>query len=341
MFDKWWHYLKYSPTDPHFYADSAPKVVAIGGGTGLSSLLRGLKQITPNITAIVAVTDNGQSSGRLRKLYDTLPPGDIRQCIAALSPDEDVLTKLMNYRFKKGDGLKGHALGNLLMVALADQSGGFDRAIIRLSEILRITGRVMPVSLGNIQLNAKLKSGQVVVGEEQISLAGHDDPIDRVFLPHSVRVYPPAVQAILEADLIIIGPGSLYTSVIPPLLFSGITKALKSSLAVKAYVCNISTERGETEGYSVQNHIEKIVEVVGKNVVNFALVNKNHVRSNQIPEGELGSIKVISTRQSIIEGVRIKLDSVSNSKQPLYHDSIRLAEVLIMEYNEIKKRLKR
>lgn len=331
---RWWHLLKYSPGDSQYYVKKLPKVVAIGGGTGLSSLLRGLKNRTPNITAIVAVTDNGKSSGFLRKNFETLPPGDIRQCIAALAPDEELLTKLMKYRFNKGRGLTGHAFGNLLMVALTEIEGGFDRSIISLSRLLKISGTVLPATLEKVNLIGTMKSGLEVEGEVEITKIGHKDPIKSVRLSAAAKSYKPAISAINEADIIIIGPGSLYTSVIPPLLLTGVCRAVKNSAAIKIYVCNASTERGETEGYSVSDHLVALQDVLGYEVLNIAMVNHHKIRVPKIPEGKLGAINQVITKSEALAGVRIKACDLINRKNPLHHDSEKLATELINAYNE-------
>lgn len=331
---KWWHYLKYSPADSRFYHNYPLNIVAIGGGTGLSTLLRGLKEYSSHITAVVAVTDDGASSGMIRKAYKTLPPGDIRQCIAALSPDEELLTKLLNYRFEKGAGLKGHALGNLLTVALSEMEGGFDRAVIKLSQLLNTVGDVLPVTLNRVHLRATMASGAVVEGETKISSAGHEDPIKKVDLDGRAAVYPPVLEAINKADLIIIGPGSLFTSVIPPLLLSSVRSALKDAPAMKIYVCNCSTERGETENYSVADHLSALESVIGKGTLDVCLVNSKHVDLPATPEGVLGSITQLLSNEEKINGVEIVSLDLLNEVNPLYHDSHKLATAVMKTYNK-------
>jgi uncharacterized cofD-like protein len=330
-FAKWWQLLKYSPTDAKYYKQNYPKVVAIGGGTGLSSLLRGLKELTPNITAVVAVTDNGQSSGFIRKAFDSLPPGDIRKCICALSPKEDLLVDLLTYRFKKGRGLNGHSLGNLLMVALSDMEKGFDKAIMRLSEILQIEGCVLPVTLDKVHIIGQMKSGAFVEGETQISERGHSDPINQITLSNTAKVYLPVKSAIAAADIIVLGPGSLFTSVIPPLLVKGVVQALMRTQAKIFYVCNISTERGETEGYTVEDHINAVKMVMPR--IDYCVVNTKKVKAPKIREGEIGSVVPLSTIDNLISGVRIIHANVADVKNLLCHDSILLAKVIIDKYN--------
>jgi uncharacterized cofD-like protein len=330
-FSKWWQLLKYSPTDAKYCKQNYPRVVAIGGGTGLSALLRGLRFFTPNITAVVAVTDNGQSSGFIRKAFDSLPPGDIRKCICALSPKEDLLVDLLTYRFKKGRGLNGHSLGNLLMVALSDMENGFDKAIMRLSEILQIVGCVLPVTLDKVHIIGQMDSGVMVEGETQISERGHTDSIRKISLTKTANIYVPVKTAIEDADIIVLGPGSLYTSVIPPLLVKGMASSLKRTRAKIIYVCNISTERGETEGYGVENHINAVKKVIPR--IDYCLVNTKKVRTPNIKEGELGSVVQLFTKCKLICGVKIIHACVVDDNNLLCHNSTLLAKTIIDSIN--------
>ena len=258
-----------------------PKMVAIGGGTGLSTLLRGLKDYTSNITAIVTVADDGGSSGRLRRELGVLPPGDFRNCIAALADAESLTTQLFQYRFSQGNGLDGHSFGNLFIAAMAEVTGSFERAILESSKVLAVQGRILPSTLDNVTLCADLRGEDEaasalsrVEGESNITAA--ELPIERVFLqPHRVRAYPGAIRAILEADLIVAGPGSLFTSVLPNLLVEDITKAIRASRALKVYVCNVATQKGETDGFSVGDHVEALQRHVGRDVFHYVLANDN------------------------------------------------------------------
>lgn len=331
-FSHWWHLLKHSPADEGYYQLNFPKIVAIGGGSGLSSLLRGLKNYTPNITAVVAVTDNGHSSGFIRKEFDTLPPGDIRKCICALSPEEDMLVNLLSYRFKKGRGLNGHSLGNLLMVALNDLEGRFDKAVIGLSEILKTVGSVLPVTLDKVNIIGHMQSGDIVEGEVQISQKGHIDPIVSISLSSKASIYPPVKDAIKNADIIIIGPGSLYTSIMPPLVVSGLSKALKCSSAPIYYICNTSTERGETEGYDVAAHLKALLRVIKR--IDYCLVNNMKAKIPKMPEGEIGSISLLRTSEKEIFGTKIISADMINGRNPLCHDSELLAKAILDAYNE-------
>lgn len=248
-----------------------PRIVAIGGGTGLSTLLHGIKRYTDNITAIVTVTDTGGSSGRLTKQFNILPPGDIRNCLVALAETEDLMKDLFNYRFKNGE-LKGHSFGNLFITALCEVTGDFEEAIRKSSEVLAIQGKVVPSTLESVSLLARGKDGRIVEGETNITESKMK--IERVFLkPADCRATSEAIQAIEDAELIILGPGSLYTSVIPNLLIKDIQEAIKRSRAIKVYVCNVMTQAGETEGYTAFDHLEALLKHTYPQIVNYCVVN--------------------------------------------------------------------
>lgn len=239
-----------------------PKIVAVGGGTGLSMLLRGIKNITNNVTAVVTVGDDGGSSGRLREEMGVLPPGDIRNCIAALADDEDLVTKLFQYRFKTGEGLEGHSFGNLFLTALCSITGDMYRAVKESSNVLSIRGRVLPSTLDDMKLVAEMEDGRIIHGESNIPEA--HGKIKRLFTdPQNCRALPDVIEAIRDAELIILGPGSLYTSVTPNLLIKEIAHEIAVSKAKKIYVCNIMTQPGETDGYSVSDHINALVNHAG------------------------------------------------------------------------------
>ena len=256
-----------------------PKIAAIGGGHGLSNLLRGLKRYTRNISAIVTVADDGGGSGMLRQDLGMPPPGDIRACCEALANTESVLKDLMHYRFTEG-ALTGQSFGNLLLAALNGISPSFDAAVARMSEVLSITGRVLPVTTADVQLEAVFENGTSVVGESVISKykKREDCRIDHVrLLPEHPKALPAALKAIREAELILLGPGSLYTSVIPNLLVDGIVRAIQRSKAVKIYVCNVMTEDGETEEYTVSDHISAIFEHSAPGLFPLCLVNSSRI----------------------------------------------------------------
>jgi uncharacterized cofD-like protein len=260
------------------------KVVAIGGGTGLSVLLRGLKQCVRSdvsrsrrgitqLTAVVTVTDEGGSSGRLRREFGMLPPGDIRNCLVALAEDEKILTQLFNYRFAAGKGLRGHSLGNLFLTALTNLTGDFSMAVRLASEVLAVRGEIFPATLEDVRLRAQLSDGKQVEGEARI----HSTlvPIRRLsIVPARCRPLPETLKALAEADLITLGPGSLYTSLLPNLLVSRVAKQIARSRAVKVYIGNLMTQPGETRGYSAAEHLEAIIQHVGTNLFDFAVLNK-------------------------------------------------------------------
>ncbi|WP_243276641.1 gluconeogenesis factor YvcK family protein [Desulfallas sp. Bu1-1] len=252
------------------YLERGPRVVVIGGGTGAPVLLRGLKEYTGNLTAIVTVADDGGSSGRLRGDLGILPPGDVRNCLVALAHREPLMEELLQYRFPSGE-LKGHNMGNLLLAALCDATGGFDRAVRSLSRVLAVRGQVLPVTLADVRLCAEMEDGTVVHGESRIPASG--GRIKRVFLdPGACRPTGEALEAIREADAIIMGPGSIYTSILPNLLVPGIAEAIAGSRAVKIYVCNVMTQPGETEGYTASRHLQALFDHAGK-IVDYMIVN--------------------------------------------------------------------
>ena len=252
-----------------------PRIVAIGGGTGLSTLLRGLKLYTKRITAIVAVTDDGGGSGILRQELGMLPPGDIRNCLESLANCEPIMSQLMHYRFTEG-ALAGQNVGNLLLAALSGIMPSFDAAVEGLSQVLAITGRVLPVTNENVQLAALFENGVQTVGESGIAAAKKEQGcrIAQVCLqPEHPRALPAALSAIEEADMIVLGPGSLYTSIIPNLLVDGIPEAILASRAKKVYICNVMTQPGETEGYTAADHLRALVRHTRPGLVDTCLVN--------------------------------------------------------------------
>lgn len=305
-----------------------PKVVAIGGGSGLATLLRGLKNYPISLSGIVTMTDNGASSGKLSREMGVLPPGDVRKCLAALSNDEELMTKLFEYRFSRGRGLSGHSLGNLLLIALADITGNFDSAVEASSKILSIKGRVVPAALNHISLIAELGNGQRALGEVDIPKLGHRFGIKNISLiPPNIKANPTAVHFINNADLIIVGPGSLFTSVLPSFLIKGIRKAFENSTAMKIYICNASTERGETEDYDVEDHIRQLRSYVNGTKFDAALVNNKIISSNP-KGGKLGGIKNIVTESQDILKVPIISKDLIDEDKPLFHDSKKLSEAI-------------
>ncbi len=264
-------------TNPTAATDAAnPRVVVIGGGTGLSVMLRGLKKKPVDITAIVTVADDGGSSGRLRDELQMPPPGDIRSVISALAESEPLLSEMLQYRFSNGTGLAGHSLGNLILAALRDITGDFVTGVRELSRVLAVRGSVLPASHDSIVLTARMADGAVVEGESKITKYG--GRIERVsLLPPDVEPLPEAIEAIRLADAIVLGPGSLYTSIIPNLLVPGITDAIRGSTAAKVYICNVMTQPGETDGYSVADHVNAIAGHVGGPLFDTVIVNNSDI----------------------------------------------------------------
>ena len=279
--------------------DHGPKIVAIGGGTGLSTLLRGIKKITNNVTAIVTVGDDGGSSGRLREQMGVLPPGDIRNCIAGLADDDNIVTKLFQYRFKTGEGLEGHSFGNLFITAMTAICGDIVTAIRESSKVLLIRGRVLPATCDDMKLYAKMEDDSIVKGESNIPEAGKKI-MQLCCEPADCTPAPEVIEAIKDADLIVMGPGSLYTSVISNFLVKDITRAIWKSKAKKIYVCNAMTQPGETDNYSVSDHVKTIFEHVrlndiddsDKNFFDAVLVNNSMPRNLAEKYEQAGSLPV-------------------------------------------------
>ena len=309
-----------------------PRVVAIGGGTGLSVLLRGLKNYTSNITAVVTVADDGGGSGVLRTDLGMLPPGDIRNCILALADTEPVMEQLLQYRFKKGQ-LAGQSFGNLLIAAMNGISRNFEEAVKKISQVLAVTGQVLPLTLEDIILYAQLKNGTVVRGESNIPVKAqeHNSPIDRVFTkPESPKPLPEILEAIENADAIVLGPGSLYTSVIPNLLAEGLVDCLHRARAPKIYVCNIMTQPGETDGYSAADHIRALEEHAGRKILDIAVVNSGSIDRELLERYEMdGSRPVDVDGERIRSGIKvISRDLVSRQGEFLRHDSMQLGRLI-------------
>lgn len=316
--------------------DKGPKVVAIGGGTGLSVLLRGLKEYTSNITAIVTVADDGGGSGILREDLGMLPPGDIRSCILALANTEPTMEKLLQFRFKDGR-LKGQNFGNLLIAAMNEIYGSFELAIKEISNILAVTGKVLPMTLENVTLYAVLENGQIVKGESNIPLKNKElgSKIDHIYMEPKISLpLDEALEAIEEADLIVLGPGSLYTSVIPNLLVNNMVEKIYSSPAPKVYITNIMTQPGETDGYTVLDHVEAILKHSREHFLDYVIAN-----IEKIPDSTLkkyihdGSEPVILKvgEEEILNKKGIKLIKeklVDVKKNYIRHNSLKLSEIL-------------
>ena len=310
------------------------KIVCIGGGTGMSTLLRGLKNYSDNLTAIITVADDGGSSGRLRQELGVLPPGDFRQCIAALADAEPLMARLLEYRFPNDSGLSGHAFGNLLIAAMAGVTGNSERALMESSRVLAVRGRILPSTLENVTLCAEtreLHEAQIarVTGESQIAKFGK--PVERVYLePSHVPAYPDSIYALLHADLIIVGPGSLYTSVLPNLLVGRIGQAVIESPARKIFVCNVATERGETDRYAVEDYVRALNQHCEGLEFDGILINDE--------------ISAILPSQAQIDFVRARetnplyaFADVVDTERPWRHDSEKLARAVLRWYTGLGK----
>ncbi len=304
-----------------------PKLVAIGGGTGLSTLLRGLKLHSGNITAIVSVADDGGSSGRLRQALGLPPPGDIRACLAALSADEDLLTQLFQYRFRQGEELLGHSFGNLFIAALSSVTGSFEEGVREAARVLNIAGQVLPSTSANIELiadKAIVVAGEVVRIEGESHIPSAPGQIRRVQLePIDPPAYPAAIQAVLNADMIIIGPGSLYTSILPNLLVPRLAEAIEASRAFKVFVCNVATQAGETEHMDCGQHLEAIRAHIGRTLVDMVVANDR--LDCKIPEG----LELVHPGLGHDRSVPLYTNDLIDEHMPSRHDPEKLASTLI------------
>ena len=304
-----------------------PRIAAIGGGTGLSVLLRGLKAYTDNLSAIVTVADDGGSSGRLRRELSVLPPGDFRNCLVAMADDESLVGELFQYRFEQGDGLEGHSFGNLFIVAMSNVTGSFERALYESSRVLAVHGQILPATVANLGLSAWLHDGTVVHGESSITERGGS--IDRIAIqPEDAEAYPQAVDAIREAQLIVIGPGSLYTSILPNLLVQGIADAVSRSVALKIYVCNVATQKGETDGYSVARHVDTLQSHTNRGIVDYVVANDSPRELGPAFAGQPVMQDASEMRQVQVIG-----DDLMDRSHPVRHDPSRLAQVVMDVYH--------
>ena len=312
--------------------DRGPRIVVIGGGTGLSTLLRGIKTYSNNITAIVSVADDGGSSGELRRSMGVLPPGDIRSCLTAMADDENLMGALFQYRFASGNGLSGHSLGNLLITALTDITGSFEEGIAESGRVLAVRGKVLPASLHDVRLVAEVQlpdnSSEVRIrGESKIPVAG--GRIRRVWLePNNALAYPPAVQAILNAELILIGPGSLYTSVLPNLLVPDLAEALRVSRGLKFYICNVAGQPGETDGYTCGDHVRDLEKHMGMRL--FDMVISNNCYVGDLPDG----VQFTRTELELIEEYSVYSTDLIDKDKAWRHDSQKLAQTVMDLYFE-------
>ncbi|SFD44400.1 conserved hypothetical protein, cofD-related [Bacillus sp. OV194] len=306
------------------------KIVVLGGGTGLSVLLRGLKSFPVDITAIVTVADDGGSSGRLRKDYDMPPPGDVRNVLAALSEVEPLVERLFQHRFTTGDGITGHSLGNLLLAAMHDITGDFVMGIRELSKVLNVRGQVLPAANKSVILNAEYEDGSFITGESKIPL--RNKRIKRVFLtPDHIEPLEASVNAINEADLIVVGPGSLYTSILPNLLVGGIRDAVLKSTVPRVYVCNAMTQKGETNHFSASDHVQALIDHVGDKIVDVVIVN-NEIIPEEFLElyREEGAEQVTCDMDRLKSfGFKIISDNIIQYGTLVRHDAKRVSELLL------------
>jgi uncharacterized cofD-like protein len=312
--------------------ERGPRIVVIGGGHGIATVLRGLKEHTNNLTAIVSVADDGGSSGELRRSLGILPPGDIRNCLSALSDDEALLTQLFEYRFGEDTGLGGHSFGNLFISALVDVTGSFEEAIAESGRVLSVHGRVLPSTLYNVRLVADIQLPHAqaevrVEGESQIpKTAGR---VRRVWLePNDASAFPPVIQAVLSADMIIVGPGSLYTSILPNLLVRDVLESIRVSRALKIFIANIATQPGETEAYSCSDHVRGVEEVVGPDIFDIIVCNSWY-------DSEFnGTTQWVRVDAAMARDRRLYQSDLSDGRERFHHDAVKLAQALMDLYNE-------
>jgi uncharacterized cofD-like protein len=313
-----------------------PKIVAIGGGTGLSTMLRGLKKFTSGITAVVTVADNGGGSGVLRQEMKMLPPGDIRNCILALANTEPIMEKLLRYRFKEGS-LTGQSFGNLFLAAMTGICGNFEEAVQRMSEVLAVTGKVLPVTKQDIQLCAKFKNGEIICGETQIVEKSKEShvPIKDVYLypPNPEPLYE-VLEAIKSADAIILGPGSLYTSIIPNLLVKEVPEALQSTKAIKIYIGNVMTQPGETDGFDLLMHIRELEQYGGKGIIDYVIANTEPIPKELLKVYHEDGADVVKwetdfSKQNGFHIVGAPVLKVYSDRGLVRHDPKKLAQIVI------------
>jgi len=307
-----------------------PNIVVVGGGTGLSVLLRGLKQYTSNVTAIVTVADDGGSSGRLREELGIIPPGDLRNCLVALADTEPLMEKLFQHRFGGQGELKGHSFGNLFIAAMCEVLGDFDQAIKASSKVLAVRGQVLPSTLQAVRLYAEYIDGSVTQGECHIPEVGK--PIKRVYIePEKIEPPTEAVEALLDADAIVLGPGSLYTSVLPNLLVQGIAEAVKKSSALKIYVCNVMTQPGETAGYTASEHVRAILEHVGPGLLEHCIVNTQAVPQILYEKYAEQNAFPVYADVDVIEkmGIHVVRERLISESNLIRHDPHKLSRAII------------
>jgi len=321
------------------FLSKGPKIVAIGGGTGLSTILEGLKEYTANITAVVAVADEGGSSGRLREEFGMLPPGDIRNCLVSLAETPQLMRDLFQYRFKEGNGIKGHSFGNLFITAMTQVTGSFRDAVEESSIVLAIRGRVLPSSLDKIRLKAEYSDGTVKEGEDKIP--DDEKSIRKICLtPQDAKPNPEVIEAIREAEIVIFGPGSLFTSIIPNLLMRQISEEIARRDIMKLYICNVMTQHGETDGFTASDHLERIISHSNQGVVNCCLVSSGRLKYNLLVKyAQEKSFPVIFDRERLKGmGMRVFEADVVSEDNYLRHDFQKAAkEIMNIYYYKTKK----
>ena len=314
----------------HRFAGRGPRIVAIGGGTGLSVLLRGLKEYTDNLTAVVTVADDGGSSGRLREDMGVIPPGDVRNCIAAVADAEPLMTRLFQYRFpaESGEGLSGHSFGNLFIVAMSEVTGSMEQAIHETGRVLAVRGQILPSTLEDVRLAARTQDGRTIRGESAITAA--ETEIASVGLePARPSAHPDAVNAVRNADLIVVGPGSLYTSVLPNLLVPELGIAFQESDAMRIFVSNVATQAGETDRYSVQDHVASVESHLGGSPFDFIVANNN--LSERLPKR--WKSEPVRGGETRVGGVVVEAD-VIDERNRYRHDAAKLADTILTIYHE-------
>jgi uncharacterized cofD-like protein len=318
--------------------EKGPRVVVIGGGTGLSMLLHGLKAYTSNITAVVTVADDGGSSGRLRKDFDVLPPGDIRNCLVALADAEPLMGKLFQFRFDEGTELAGHSFGNLFITAMSKVTGDFDAAIKESSKVLAIRGRVVPSTLDKVSLLAEHQDGSQTAGESQIPKAV--SPVKRIKLqPANCRPTAEAMEAIKKADAVVLGPGSLYTSIMPNLLIGRVYQEIVASKAVKVYVCNVMTQKGETDDMKASDHLKAIIEHTAPGIVDYCIINTAKIPADMVERYKTEEAHPVVPDSDNIRKMKAKVIEahIINTKGYVRHDSAKLAKIIIDLVLSLKK----
>ncbi len=326
-------WLSSSDIKPKNRGVKGPKIVVVGGGTGLGTILRGLKELTYNLTAIVTVADDGGSSGRLRQEFGILPPGDIRNCLVAMADIEPLMERLMQYRFAGNSNLAGHSFGNLFLTVMTDITGDFEQAIRESSKVLAVRGQVLPATLENVTLKAVMADGSIVSGESAITAS--ELAIDKVFLePPQIKPLREAINAINEADLIILGPGSLYTSIIPNLLVEEIAETIRNAAATKLYICNAMTQPGETDHYTASDHVAAIINHAGQGLIDVAVLNTEEIPQAILDRyAEEGAAPVLADFEKVKAlGVAPFGFDVITKTNVIRHDAGKLAQMVLNFY---------